>query len=155
VRAYYHIRVHREDIQKISTPFDLFEFNFIFFGLRSAAQTFQSFKDVVLQGTRLLFCLLEQHSRVLPVTRKPRVTPMDILGTTSLVRDPHQPGEVCFGAPDFTIVGYKVSAGGYHHVEKRVTLLQDCHTPKTASKLRRFLNMLRLYRRFLTHVAAD
>lgn len=53
---YYQIPVAQKDIPKIAiiTPFGMYEYPYMSFGLRNAAQMFQRFIDEVLHG--LNFC---------------------------------------------------------------------------------------------------
>lgn len=61
VRAYQQIPVREEDIPKttIITPFGLFEFPVMTFGLRNAAQTFQRFIDEVVRGLDCCYAYLD------------------------------------------------------------------------------------------------
>jgi hypothetical protein len=125
--AYNQIPVHFNDIQKtaITTLFGLFEFSFMSFGLRDAAQTFQRFMDDILRGLDFCFAYAddilvfsrshEDHERHLRT----------IFGRLQTYGILINPAKCVFRASEVTFLSYRVSSEGSRPLETRVTHLQD------------------------------
>lgn len=153
--AYYWIPISKEDAQKtaIITPFGLFEFKCMTFGLRNASQTFQRFMHEVLRGIEGCYCFVddilifakneENHKTVI----KEVLRRLEKYGVTLNV-------EKCeFGKSKINFLGYQVSSEGISPTKERTETIANYPKPKTVAELRRFLGMLNFYRDCLPHQA--
>ncbi|XP_063923542.1 uncharacterized protein LOC135137743 [Zophobas morio] len=124
----------------ITTPFGLFEFQFMTFGLRNAVQTSQRFMDEVLQGLDFCYAYIDaspdEHLQHLE-------TVFQRLRQYGAVIDPMK----C--QPDVKFLGYLVSGASTRPLPEKVEAIRSFPQPNTVKKLRR----LNFFRKFLPKAA--
>ena len=152
VKAYFHIPVSPEDAKKtaVITPFGLFEFTRMPFGLCNAPQTFQRFLDSIFRDLPFVFVYIDDiliASKDVDEHRIHLETVIQRLCNNKL----HVALEKCvFAVSKVDFLGYSISPEGIVPLANKVEAINNYELPIDYASLRRFLGMICFYRRFMT-----
>ncbi|GFY35177.1 hypothetical protein TNCV_5045511 [Trichonephila clavipes] len=154
-KAFHQIPIAECDIPKtvVTTPWGLYEYIHLCFGLVNAPQTFMRFMHEVLRGLPFCFIYLDDilcYSENAEEHRSHLRTIFQRLSSYGLKLNI---SKCVFGVTELIFLGHLITPDGIKPLPDKVQAVLDYKQPETVGSLRKFLELLNFYRRFLPKAA--
>jgi hypothetical protein len=140
-KGYYQVPMAPADVPKtaIVTPFGLFEFKFMPFGLKNAAQTFQRLMDTIFRACPFVFVYLDD---ILVFSQTQQQHLQHLEQVFQLLADNGlrvNPDKCVFSVPEVDCLGHHVTPTGLSPLPSRVQPILSFPPPADVKALQRFL----------------
>ena len=155
MKGYNQIPMHPDDVFKtaVTTPFGLFEWVQMPFGLKCAGQTFQRLMDEVLHGVNGSFGFVDDIL-IASDSAEAHLNDIEMLFQRLDSYGMRINLSKCeFGKVELDFLGHHITPNGITPKDDNIKAILNFELPRTVKDLQRFLGMAQFYQRFVPHFA--
>ncbi|XP_078241708.1 uncharacterized protein LOC144586777 [Pogona vitticeps] len=152
VKGYWQLRIDPRDQEKTAfcSPFGLYEFRVLSFGLRNAPATFQRLMDQTLAGLSDFTVAYIDDIGIFSNTWEDHLIHLElVLQRLSAAGLTVKASKCQLGSPEIKYLGHMVGGGVIKPLEAKIEAVRDWPRPSTKKKVKSFLGLVGYYRKFI------